>query len=170
MHITHDLSACLKADQVILFEDGKNVESGTHEALLADPDSKYRLFYNASLGREYEGSDQEDDSDNDADIEESDTENTEAESSSEAGSTPDNPTFFLMHLSPLGESPELYARIEEISEDIEEEQEILDVVDEQKDQREDEANDSGFEASSQANFPERISSVPTDCQATNSKP
>jgi hypothetical protein len=50
IHITHDLTACLKADQVILFEEGKSVEAGTHEALLSSPNSKYAEFYNASMG------------------------------------------------------------------------------------------------------------------------
>lgn len=50
VHITHDLSACLRADQVILFEEGTNVESGTHDSLLAQIDSRYCQFYMASLG------------------------------------------------------------------------------------------------------------------------
>lgn len=72
MHITHDLSACLKADQVILFEDGCNVESGTHEDLLAKADSKYRQFYMASLGHE-----------NDSDDDDGGQDNEEAEETSE---------------------------------------------------------------------------------------
>lgn len=58
VHITHDLSACLRADQVILFEEGTNVECGTHESLLAQADSRYRQFYMASLGG-YEQDDEE---------------------------------------------------------------------------------------------------------------
>lgn len=161
MHITHDLSACLKADQVILFEDGTNVESGTHEALLANPESKYRQFYNASLGRQHETGDDEDDSvdeagtSTDADDEDSTTEES-GEETSEA-STPDDPKVpIVMHVSwfgehdeHTGESPELYARIEEIHEHDNEEQGNLQVTVEDD---EDEGNDSGFEASSQASF------------------
>lgn len=52
VHITHDLSACLNADQVILFENGTNVETGTHAELLTRLDSRYRQFYMASIGQE----------------------------------------------------------------------------------------------------------------------
>jgi hypothetical protein len=48
-----------------MFEDGKNIESGTHEALLAQLDSRYRRFYLASLGQD------DDDEEDDGDDEES---------------------------------------------------------------------------------------------------
>ena len=48
-----------------MFEDGKNVESGTHEGLLAIPDSQYRTFYMASLGQEDKEDKGEDDSETD---------------------------------------------------------------------------------------------------------
>lgn len=59
VHITHDLSACLRADQVILFENGTNVEAGTHHELLAKAESRYRQFYLASIGRDEYRDDQE---------------------------------------------------------------------------------------------------------------
>lgn len=37
-----------------MFEEGKNIESGTHEELLARPNGKYRKFYFASLGHDEE--------------------------------------------------------------------------------------------------------------------
>lgn len=69
VHITHDLSACLKADQVILFDDGCNVESGTHEALLAKANSKYGEFYKATLGHQ-----NDEDEDDDGETEEAENE------------------------------------------------------------------------------------------------
>lgn len=82
VHITHDLSACLKADQVILFEDGCNVESGTHEDLLAQADSKYRQFYMASLGHENDSDDNDREQDTDQ-VEETGEESEIAESQPE---------------------------------------------------------------------------------------
>lgn len=66
IHITHDLAACIKADQVILFDEGKNVESGTHEGLLAQPDSKYRQFYMASIGHGGDDNSEDDEEDDDS--------------------------------------------------------------------------------------------------------
>lgn len=42
-----------------MFEDGKNIESGTHEGLLAQLDSQYRKFYLASLGQNDDDEEQE---------------------------------------------------------------------------------------------------------------
>lgn len=58
-----------------MFEEGKNIESGTHDELLARSDSQYRKFYLASLGQ-----DEDEDSDSVGD------EATEAEKASVADS------------------------------------------------------------------------------------
>lgn len=61
IHITHDLAACIKADQVIMFEDGKLIETGTHADLLEKADSRYRAFYMAHTGQDEDGQSADDD-------------------------------------------------------------------------------------------------------------
>lgn len=181
IHITHDLSACLKADQVILFEDSTNMESGTHEDLLSRPDSKYREFYTATLGRGDDGgdSDDEEEEETEADVEKdgadvlateanfADDENSGAEEvegeASEQG-TPEDPHLpAVVQLSWIpetdsqsGNSPECTARIVEINEDELEDHKIVEDPFEE-DEKEDDDDDSGFEASSQSSFgPEKL--------------
>ena len=43
--IAHRLSTVRQADRILVFERGRIVEQGTHEALLARPDGRYRGLY-----------------------------------------------------------------------------------------------------------------------------
>ena len=45
--ITHRLSTIRNADRIALIEDGRVVEYGTHDALIADADGRYRAFVDA---------------------------------------------------------------------------------------------------------------------------
>ena len=45
--ITHRLSTIRNADRIALIEDGRIVEYGTHDQLIADPDGRYRAFVDA---------------------------------------------------------------------------------------------------------------------------
>ncbi|MYA17489.1 MAG: hypothetical protein F4Z28_12390 [Gammaproteobacteria bacterium] len=45
--ITHRLSTIRNADRIALIEDGRIVEYGTHDQLIADADGRYRAFLDA---------------------------------------------------------------------------------------------------------------------------
>jgi ABC-type multidrug transport system fused ATPase/permease subunit len=47
--IAHRLSTIEKADKIIYLEDGSVVEEGTHEELMGNPDSKYRMLVERNL-------------------------------------------------------------------------------------------------------------------------
>ena len=61
VHITHDLAACIRADKVIMFEDGQLIETGTHAELVEREGGKYRAFYLAHTGQDDEGEDEDED-------------------------------------------------------------------------------------------------------------
>ena len=44
--IAHRLSTIFNADKIIVVDDGKIVEQGTHDELINIPDGKYRNLYN----------------------------------------------------------------------------------------------------------------------------
>lgn len=95
VHITHDLAACVRADQVIMFEDGRLIESGTHDELVNRSNSKYRAFFLAHTGAEDVGNDDrdvEDDEDEDEDERRhtEDESRTESEGESGPGASPDD--------------------------------------------------------------------------------
>jgi len=46
--ITHQLSIARRADKIAMFEDGTITEFGTHESLLAHPESHYAALYRAA--------------------------------------------------------------------------------------------------------------------------
>ena len=48
--ITHRLNTIRRADQILFVEDGALVEAGTHEALMALPDGRYRAFVANAAG------------------------------------------------------------------------------------------------------------------------
>jgi ATP-binding cassette subfamily B protein len=43
--IAHRLSTIRRVDRILVFEEGRIVEEGTHDALLARPDGHYRSLY-----------------------------------------------------------------------------------------------------------------------------
>jgi subfamily B ATP-binding cassette protein MsbA len=43
--IAHRLSTVEKADQILVIDQGKVVEAGTHDRLLSNPDSRYTHLY-----------------------------------------------------------------------------------------------------------------------------
>ncbi len=47
--IAHRLFTIEKADKIIYLEDGSVVEEGTHEELMGNPDSKYRMLVERNL-------------------------------------------------------------------------------------------------------------------------
>ena len=59
VHITHDLAACIRADKVIMFEDGQLIETGTHAELVEREGGKYRAFYLAHTGQDDDEEDEE---------------------------------------------------------------------------------------------------------------
>jgi len=52
--IAHHLSMIRSADQILVFQGGKIVQSGQHEALLSDEGGYYRKLWNARGGKEEE--------------------------------------------------------------------------------------------------------------------
>ena len=42
--IAHRLSTIRDADRIIFLEEGRLVDEGNHDSLMADPDSRYRAF------------------------------------------------------------------------------------------------------------------------------
>ena len=48
-HITHRLSTIKSADQIALLENGKIVEHGKHDELMAREEGRYRAFVDAEL-------------------------------------------------------------------------------------------------------------------------
>lgn len=48
--ITHRLSTIRQADQVAYIRDGRLIETGHHDAMMADSHSAYRRFVNAETG------------------------------------------------------------------------------------------------------------------------
>lgn len=55
--ITHRISTIRRADQILLLDDGRIIESGSHDQLLSMPDGRYRQFVEteARLARRIEG-------------------------------------------------------------------------------------------------------------------
>jgi len=54
--ITHRLSTIRNADQIALLEDGRIVEIGSHNDLMSQPESRYRVFVHAeTVGADGEG-------------------------------------------------------------------------------------------------------------------
>lgn len=47
LYVSHRLSSCRFTDRVIVFDDGKIVQNGTHEALVAEENSVYWKLWNA---------------------------------------------------------------------------------------------------------------------------
>ena len=50
--IAHHLSTIRSADQILVFQDGRIVQSGQHEALLSDTDGYYHKLWNARVSKE----------------------------------------------------------------------------------------------------------------------
>lgn len=50
--IAHHLSTIRSADQILVFQDGRIVQSGQHETLLSDSDGYYHKLWNARGGKE----------------------------------------------------------------------------------------------------------------------
>lgn len=50
VYISHRLSSCKFCDEIIVFDEGRIVEQGTHEKLLADKKGKYTSLWNAQAG------------------------------------------------------------------------------------------------------------------------
>ena len=47
MYISHRLASCRFCDKIAVFNDGRVVQTGTHEQLLADENGKYAELWNA---------------------------------------------------------------------------------------------------------------------------
>lgn len=47
LYVSHRLSSCRFTDRVIVFDEGKIVQNGTHEALVAEENSVYQKLWNA---------------------------------------------------------------------------------------------------------------------------
>lgn len=47
VYISHRLSSCRFCDKIVVFEKGRIVQTGTHEALLADENGPYHALWNA---------------------------------------------------------------------------------------------------------------------------
>ena len=47
IYISHRLSSCRFCDTIAVFDGGRVVQSGTHQALVADPDGKYAQLWSA---------------------------------------------------------------------------------------------------------------------------
>ncbi|MBP3617462.1 MAG: ABC transporter ATP-binding protein [Lachnospiraceae bacterium] len=47
LYVSHRLSSCRFSDRVIVFDDGRIVQNGTHEALVAEENSVYQKLWNA---------------------------------------------------------------------------------------------------------------------------
>ena len=50
--IAHHLSTIRSADQILVFQDGRIVQSGQHETLLSDSDGYYHKLWNARGSKE----------------------------------------------------------------------------------------------------------------------
>ena len=47
VYISHRLASCRFCDKIAVFNDGRVVQTGTHEQLLADENGKYAELWNA---------------------------------------------------------------------------------------------------------------------------
>ena len=47
IYISHRLSSCKFCDEIAVFHEGRVVQQGTHEELLADSGGKYQELWNA---------------------------------------------------------------------------------------------------------------------------
>lgn len=47
VYISHRLSSCKFCDEIAVFQDGRIVQQGTHEALLRDEEGQYYRLWNA---------------------------------------------------------------------------------------------------------------------------
>lgn len=47
VYISHRLSSCRFCDRILVFDDGKLIQDGSHEKLLENPDGKYSELWNA---------------------------------------------------------------------------------------------------------------------------
>lgn len=47
VYISHRLSSCRFCGRILVFDDGKLIQDGSHEKLLKNPDGKYSELWNA---------------------------------------------------------------------------------------------------------------------------
>ena len=47
IYISHRLSSCKFCDEIVVFDAGKIIQQGAHEALLADESGEYAQLWNA---------------------------------------------------------------------------------------------------------------------------
>lgn len=47
VYISHRLSSCRFCDRILVFDDGKLIQDGSHEKLLEEADGKYTELWNA---------------------------------------------------------------------------------------------------------------------------
>ena len=47
VYISHRLSSCKFCDEIAVFQDGRIVQRGSHEALVADEEGKYHQLWSA---------------------------------------------------------------------------------------------------------------------------
>lgn len=47
VYISHRLSSCRFCSRIVVFDDGKIIQNGTHDELLSDTDGKYSKLWNA---------------------------------------------------------------------------------------------------------------------------
>lgn len=48
--IAHRLSTVRKADKILVFKEGKIIESGTHKELIEKEDGEYKRLYDLQIG------------------------------------------------------------------------------------------------------------------------